>query len=125
MSRPTKNLITVNFKVQPTEQEAKRVFDEIRELLVIDAIKGQLEKAPTTGTFHLQLAVYKDKGLNYSHKAMATLKVRYNSPQIDPVKKDNGIEAYVTKKQSRVYGPWEWIKEGHRWPVTQGSNKKD
>lgn len=76
---------------------------------------GQLEKAPTTGTIHIQFF------MNFEQPAsLAALKKHCNVAHFEQVKVDNGAASYCMKQETRVDGPWEYGTK----PV-QRNNKED
>ena len=62
-----------------------------------------MEKAPETGTIHIQFY------LNFKNETrLSALKKFCSHSHFSPVKKDNGAAKYCMKEESRVSGPWEF-----------------
>ncbi len=64
---------------------------------------GQLEKGKE-GTVHLQFAIAFPK----PGKRITSLKKFCAKAHFEPVKVDNGVDAYCMKEETRVEGPWEF-----------------
>lgn len=74
-----------------------------------------MERAPNTGTVHIQFY------LNFGKpKALTSLKKLCSHSHFSLVKMDNGAHQYCMKQETRVAGPWEFGMK----PV-QRNNKAD
>lgn len=63
---------------------------------------GQLEKGES-GTVHIQFT------LSFKNETrLSALKKCCKHAHFTPVKKDNGIDAYAMKVETRLEGPWEY-----------------
>lgn len=107
-------LVTVQTVGVANEDQAKASFDILSSFPKIKFIVGQLEQAPTTGQQHWQLYVAFKAPVRPSVFRSDPV---WNNPHVEYRRgSDSQAYDYVTKEESRLYGPFEY---GQR-PVGQG-----
>lgn len=98
--KPFRNwLCTRNNPECSTDEYLEKFWKGVGAVYVV----GQLEKAPTTGTIHVQFYV------NFKNSTRSS-KLRKYDPKghYIGVNIDNGVGKYCMKDESKIEGPWEF-----------------